>query len=366
MYRDDISLRYILTIGDRRSAGGRPPAAPPASAFGPAWPPRRWRCRSLVGAADERGGRDRPRPTGTGLRCPCRMVKVRGRGSGPAGRLDRPILDGDLISRAHRVAVAAAGEDRDRHPAPDAGPAARPPTAPPAAPAPRTSLPGPPRGCLAAGSSGSARRAAPPHRGTKPRTVASALADPSPPMVRLVTAARALAAGARATARPMRSRSARSRCPGPGAEGLGQQPLRGRDAGAQLEGNPAEVEGQLDAGQGGKDLELVEGAQMADPEDALTQPAQPRAEGEVEPGLGEAEHVVGIAPWREDHGGQRVGALGGTLTEDLEPPGLHRTSDRPGQSRVPREHRLQPLLEEHAQRLTQPEQMEGGRRVGEI
>ena len=104
---------------------------------------------------------------------------------------------------------------------------------------------------------------------------------------------------------------------------------------------------------------------MADAEDGTREPGQPHPEGHVEAVEHHPAQPVGVVPGRRHHRRDRVAALLRHGAQDLQAPRPHRPARRLAVSRVPGEHLRQPLFAQHGQRLLQPVEQVGGRRIGE-
>ena len=128
----------------------------------------------------------------------------------------------------------------------------------------------------------------------------------------------------------------------------------------------AELQSHLDAGQRGHQRQVVAVAEVADAEHAALDAAQAGAQRQVEALVDQLAQRVGVDALGRDHAGQhrrehgRVGAL------DRQPPGLHRAAHRLAPAPVAREDRVQPLAEDHVQRLVQAVEQVGARRVGPV
>jgi len=79
----------------------------------------------------------------------------------------------------------------------------------------------------------------------------------------------------------------------------------------------------------------------------------------------QGQQPVGVVAGWHLHRRQGVRVLGRLPAQDLEAPGADRRADGVGQARVPLEHLLEPLLEEHVERLAQAVEHVRRRRVGE-
>ena len=75
-------------------------------------------------------------------------------------------------------------------------------------------------------------------------------------------------------------------------------------------GTPASARAISTAAERPEHFELVEGAEVADPEDLAANPPQPDAERQVVPLAGDLHDVAGVDAVRGDHGGQAVRDLG--------------------------------------------------------
>ena len=95
--------------------------------------------------------------------------------------------------------------------------------------------------------------------------------------------------------------------------------LGGGDPGSEGHRHAEALEGHLHAGQPGEELQLVQAAEVADPEHLALDVAEPDAEREVERPVGVGDVGVRVEAGRHDHGGQRVRVLAGLPAEDPEP-----------------------------------------------
>ena len=105
---------------------------------------------------------------------------------------------------------------------------------------------------------------------------------------------------------------------------------------------------------------------MADPEHRALHRAESHTQRQVELLRRVSDERVRVEAGRHDDRGQRVGMLLGPLAEDAEAERADGAPARLGQAGVPREHVGQPLVAQHRQRLPQPEQQHGGRRVWKL
>src|SRR5258708_1649928 len=138
-----------------------------------------------------------------------------------------------------------------------------------------------------------------------------------------------------------------------------------RDADAGRDLDAAFAQRHLDTAERREDLEFVQRAEMTDPEHATAELAQPHAEREVEAIARSGDHDIRVEAVRHHDRGEAVGVRVGLLAEDAEAPGADRRANAVGQPVVPREHVVEALLEQHVERLAEPEQPEGRRRVRE-
>ncbi len=105
---------------------------------------------------------------------------------------------------------------------------------------------------------------------------------------------------------------------------------------------------------------------MADAEDLALHFAEPGAERHIEPVEDDVAHPVGVIPVRHQHRGQRVRVFARLNAQHFETPAGDGAPRRLAVAGMACEDGVEPLLfEQHLQRLAQPEQQVGRRRVGE-
>ena len=106
-------------------------------------------------------------------------------------------------------------------------------------------------------------------------------------------------------------------------------------------------ERRLDAAQYAKQGNAVAIPQMADPENASLELAQPGPERDVELGQSYLAEPVRVVPVRQDDRRQHWGMGGGIGAEDLEAPPENRLASSGGKLQMPLEDGVQPLVEQH-------------------
>ena len=134
---------------------------------------------------------------------------------------------------------------------------------------------------------------------------------------------------------------------------------RGADAVADVVAG--ELQAHLHAAQRAREHQVVEVAEMADPEHLVLQLAEPRAERHVEALEDDAAQLVRAV---EHDRGQRAGELALVERQHLEAPAVHGGAGRRGVAGVAGEDVLQAFLaQQDLQRLAQPVEQVGGARV---
>ena len=121
----------------------------------------------------------------------------------------------------------------------------------------------------------------------------------------------------------------------------------------------------LDAGQGAKQSEFVALAEMADAKHFSSELAEARAERHVVIVEHDLAEAVGVVSRRHQHRRQHRRIFRRFEAQHLEPPMRDRGAGRGRKPLVAGEHIVEPLLEQHRDRLAQAVQQVGGRRVGE-
>ena len=117
------------------------------------------------------------------------------------------------------------------------------------------------------------------------------------------------------------------------------------DAAREREANP--VEPHLDAGQGAGEHQIVEIAQVADPEHPPGELAETVAERQVVTLEDGRAQRVGIEALRAPAPRSASSSTRAIQAQQLEAPGAHRPARRLGVARMAREHLLEPLLLQH-------------------
>src|SRR3990170_2786237 len=124
--------------------------------------------------------------------------------------------------------------------------------------------------------------------------------------------------------------------------------------------------GHLGAGDGAKQHQLVQIAQMTDAEQLARHLRQPGAEREIVAAIGAIDHVGAVEAVRHHDRAHGIGMPFRLFGAELEAPGLDCGARAGGQMAVAREHVVEPLLLEDGERLAQAVEERQGRRIGEV
>src|SRR6266481_1087479 len=146
---------------------------------------------------------------------------------------------------------------------------------------------------------------------------------------------------------------------------LGKVIERGEHA-ALLVRNVREREAHLDAGEGAGEHQIVEVAEVPDPEYFPRELPQTGAERHVVGFENDLAQRVGVVAGGHHHRGERVRILLGHGAQDLQAPGAYRAPRALRVARMAGEDVLQALLLEHRERFAQAVEQVGRRRVGEV
>src|SRR6266699_788465 len=139
-----------------------------------------------------------------------------------------------------------------------------------------------------------------------------------------------------------------------------------REHAAPLVRNVREREAHLDAGEGAGEHQIVEVAEVADPEYFPGELPQSGAERHVVGFEDDLAQRVGVVAGGHHHRGEGVRVFLGHRAEDLQAPGAHRAPRALRVARVAGEDVLQAFLLEHRERFAQAVEQVGRRRVGEV
>src|SRR5882762_4785564 len=130
--------------------------------------------------------------------------------------------------------------------------------------------------------------------------------------------------------------------------------------------NVRQSEAHLDAGEGAREHQIVEVAEVPDPEYFPRELTQAGTERHVVGFEDDLAQRVGVVAGGHHHRGERVRVFLGRRAQDLQAPGAHRAPRALRVARMAGEDVLQALLLEHRERFAQAVEQVGRRRVGEV
>mmetsp|Transcript_6742 Transcript_6742/g.20427 ORF Transcript_6742/g.20427 Transcript_6742/m.20427 type:complete len:200 (-) Transcript_6742:726-1325(-) len=140
----------------------------------------------------------------------------------------------------------------------------------------------------------------------------------------------------------------------------------GSNTTSELDGNTHISHGHLTTRQGSEQRELVDVAHVANPEDLASHLHEAAAEREVVLLVCSLHNLLSIIASGNTHGGDSIRVLGWIVRARFQSPRLHGQADTLGESVVSLPHVLHTFLQKHSQRLLEPVEKRGGRRVREI